>query len=423
MTEIAVLGYGVVGSGTVEVLERNAEKVALNAGQNIRVKHILDVREFPDSPHRNLFASSFEEIVNDPDISVVVEVIGGADAALEYTRRSLVAGKNVVTSNKELVASHGHELIKLAREKGVNYLFEASVGGGIPIMRPLVQCMAANKISEIYGILNGTTNYILTEMGKRGAGFDEALKDAQKKGYAEADPTADVEGLDACRKVCILSSLAFGRHVYPELVQSEGIRNVTADDMRFAAQLGYKVKLLGRVRAVGDMVSAYVAPHLVGKDHLLAGVDGVMNGVVVRGNAVGDVVFCGAGAGKLPTASAVVADIIDAVKHLYARKWVSWEDGGADIMADPMQLETAWYVRTDAPREKVEREFGLVVFADTAADTGCVTGTGCATGTDAAAGTGCVTAFVTAVMSGKMIGDLLSRGITALSRFRVLGDH
>ena len=422
MTEIAVLGYGVVGSGTVEVLDRNAEQVAHNAGQNVRVKHILDVREFPDSPHKELFAASFEEIVNDPDVSVVVEVIGGVDAALDYTRRSLIAGKNVVTSNKELVAAHGYELIKLAREKGVNYLFEASVGGGIPIMRPLVQCMAANKISEIYGILNGTTNYILTEMGKYGAGFSESLMDAQRKGYAESDPTADIEGLDACRKVCILSSLAFGRHVYPELVQSEGIRNVTACDMGFAAQLGYKIKLLGRVRAVGDMVSAYVAPHLVSKDHLLAGVDGVMNGVVVRGNAVGDVVFCGAGAGKLPTASAVVADVIDAVKHLYARKWISWEDGGADVMADPMQLETAWYVRTDAPREKIEREFGRVVFADAAGagGGGAEAGPG---GGSAAAGANGETAFVTAVMSGRMIGDLLGRGINTLSRFRVLGDY
>ena len=402
VTEIAVLGYGVVGSGTVEVLERNSEKVARNAGQNIRVKHILDIREFPDSPHKNLFASDFETIENDPDVSVVVEVVGGVDAALDYTRRCLLAGKNVVTSNKELVAAFGCELIKLAREKGVNYLFEASVGGGIPIMRPLVQCMAANIISEIYGILNGTTNYILSEMEKNGAGFSDALLDAQKKGYAESDPTADIDGLDACRKICILSSLAMGRHVYPELVPSEGIRNVTVDDMRFAAQLGYKIKLLGRVRAVGDMVAAYVAPHLVGIDHLLAGVNGVMNGVVVRGNAVGDVVFCGAGAGKLPTASAVVADIIDAVKHLYARKWVSWEDGGADIMTDPLLLETAWYIRTEAAREKIEREFGHVVFARD---------------------TGDVTAFKTAVMNGRMISDLLARGIKPLSKFRVLGDY
>ena len=402
MTEIAVLGFGVVGSGTVEVLDKNSSMVARNAGQNIRVKYILDVREFPDSPYRSMLTSDFDTIVNDPDISVVVEVIGGAGAAYDFTRRSLEAGKSVVTSNKELVAARGYELLKLAREKGVNYLFEASVGGGIPIMRPLAQCMAANKISEIYGILNGTTNYILTEMERNGAGFADALEDAQKKGYAESDPTADIEGHDACRKTCILSSLAFGRHVYPEQVPSEGIKNVTIDDMRFAAELGYKIKLLGRVRAMGDKISAYVAPHLIGKDHLLSQVDGVMNGVVVRGNAVGDVMFCGAGAGKLPTASAVVADIIDAVKHLYARKWIGWEDGGEDIMTDPMQLETSWYIRTDAPREKIEREFGKVHFA----------------GENEA-----VTAFKTNVMSGKIINDLLSRDIHALSLLRVLGDN
>ena len=397
-----MLGFGVVGSGTVEVLDKNSRMVAKNAGQNIRVKYILDVRDFPDSPYKRLLTSDFETIVNDPDISVVVEVIGGIGVALDFTRRSLEAGKNVVTSNKELVATHGYELLKLAKEKGVNYLFEASVGGGIPIMRPLVQCMAANRITEIYGILNGTTNYILSEMEKNGAGFSDALLDAQKKGYAESDPTADIEGHDACRKICILSSLVFGQHVYPELVPSEGIKNVTADDMRYAAELGYKIKLLGRVRLMGDKISAYVAPHLVSKDHLLAGLDGVLNGVVVRGNAVGDVVFCGAGAGKLPTASAVVADIIDAVKHLYARKWIGWDDGGADIIADPMQLETAWYIRADATRERIEREFGQVIFAS---------------GSDA------VTAFKTTVMSGKKIKDLLSRGLNTRSLFRVLGDY
>ena len=402
VTEIAVLGFGVVGSGTVEVLDKNSKMVARNAGQNVRVKYILDVREFPDSPYKNMLTDDFEKIVNDPDISVVVEVIGGVGAAYDFTRRCLVAGKSVVTSNKELVATHGCSLLKLAREKGVNYLFEASVGGGIPIMRPLVQCMAANQISEIYGILNGTTNYILSEMEKNGAEFSDALKDAQKKGYAESDPTADIEGHDACRKICILSSLAFGQHVFPEQVPSVGITGVTTEDMSFAAELGYKIKLLGRVRAVGEKISAYVAPHLVSKDHMLAQVDGVMNGVVVRGNAVGDVMFCGAGAGKLPTASAVVADVIDAVKHLYARKWIGWDDGGEDLVTDPMQLETSWYIRTNATRERIEREFGHVVFAG---------------------GGGSVTAFKTSVMSGKMINDLLSRDIHALSLFRVLGDH
>ena len=402
MVEIAVLGFGVVGSGAVEVLEKNSGMVSRNAGQGVKVKYILDVRDFPDSPHRGLFVNDFDTIVNDPDVVVVVEVIGGVTHALDYTRRSLEAGKSVVTSNKELVATHGYELLRLAREKGVNYLFEASVGGGIPVVRPLAQCMAANRVTEIYGILNGTTNYILSEMAKNGADFSDALHDAQKKGYAESDPTADIEGHDACRKICILSSLAFGRHVYPEHVPTEGIAGITTDDMRFAEELGYRIKLLSRARLVGDKIAAYVAPHLASKDHLLAGVEGVMNCVVVRGNAVGDVMFCGAGAGKMPTASAVIADVIDAVKHQYARKWISWADGDSDMTADPIQLESAWYIRTSASREKVEREFGEVIFAGES---------------------GSVTAFKTAVMNGKIVSDLIGRGIPALSLFRVLGDY
>jgi homoserine dehydrogenase len=402
VAEIAILGFGVVGSGVVEVIDKNSSMITRNAGQRIHIKYILDVRDFPDSPYKDLFTKDFDTILCDQDVAVVVEVIGGVGAALEFTRRSLEAGKNVVTSNKELVATHGYELIRLARERGVNYLFEASVGGGIPVIRPLAQCMAANQINEIYGILNGTTNYILSEMAKNGAGFSDALLDAQQKGYAESDPTADIEGHDACRKICILSALAFGRHIYPNQVPTVGISDVTIEDMRFAAEMGYKIKLLGRSRAMGDKVAAYVAPHLVSNDHLLAGVEGVLNGVVVRGNAVGNVVFCGAGAGKMPTASAVVADVIDSVKHLYARKWINWADGNPDLAADPMQLESAWYIRTDATRDKVEREFGEVVFA---------------------AETGNVTALKTAVMSGKIATGLLERGIPALSLFRVLGDY
>jgi homoserine dehydrogenase len=402
MIKIAVLGYGVVGSGVVHVLDKNSDRISRNAGQDIQVKYILDIRKFPESPYESLFVKDFEEIISDPEIAVVVEAIGGADVALTYTRRCLEHGKNVVTSNKELVAEHGSELLKLAMEKSVNYLFEASVGGGIPVIRPLAQCMTANIITEIYGILNGTTNYILTDMEKNAAVFSKALREAQKKGYAESDPTADIEGHDTCRKICILSSLAFGRHIYPKQVPVAGITGVTADDMNYAAGLGYKIKLLGRARTVGDKISIYVAPHLISAHNLLAGVDDVMNGVVVRGNAVGSVVFCGAGAGKLPTASAVVADVIDAVKHLHARRWISWEDGCTDAVMDPALLESAWYLRTDASREKIEKEFGNVLFAEN---------------------TGPETVFVTNVMSGKIIGDLLSRNINALSRFRVLGDH
>jgi len=405
MTEVAILGYGVVGSGTVEVLEKNAARISKNAGQRVNVKSILEIRDFPDSPHKDKFVKTFEEIENDDDISVVAEVIGGVDLALDYTRRCLKAGKSVVTSNKEIVAKHGYELLKLAGENGVNYLFEASVGGGIPVVRPIAQCISANRINEIYGILNGTTNYILSEMTKKGTEFEDALKDAQQKGYAEADPTADIEGHDACRKICILSSLAFGHHIYPEQVPTRGITAITAEDMNFAAELGYKIKLLGRSRAIGDKVAAYVGPHLISQDNLLSHVDGVMNGVVIRGNAVGDVMFYGAGAGKLPTASAVAADIIDAVKHRYARKLIGWGEGGEEYAADPMQLESAWYIRTNVDREKVRREFGDVIFAEGAFDTKSTI------------------AFKTGYMSGNIIKDLIDREIPALSLFRILGDY
>ena len=402
MIKAAVLGYGVVGSGVVHVLDKNSDIISSNAGQEISVKYILDVREFPESPYKHLFAKDFEVILNDPEIVVVVEAIGGTGAALTYTQRCLEAGKNVVTSNKELVAEHGSKLLRLAKEKEVNYLFEASVGGGIPVIRPLTQCMTANIINEIYGILNGTTNYILTGMERNNTGFSDALHEAQQKGYAESDPSADIEGFDTCRKICILSSLAFGVHIYPQQVPTEGITGITSNDMRYADKLGYKVKLLGRARATGDNISAYVAPHLISKDSLLAVVDDVMNGVVIRGNVVGNVVLCGKGAGKLPTASAIVADVIDAVKHLHTRRWISWTDGSDGFFTDPVLLDSAWYIRTDAKHEKIEREFGSVIFVE---------------------GTGAETAFITSVMNGNMIEELLNRGIKATSLFRVLSDH
>jgi len=402
MINIAVLGFGVVGSGVVHVLDKNSDIIAHNAGQDIIVKYILDVREFTDSPYKRLFINDFETIINDQEITVVVEAIGGTDAALHYTRRCLEAGKNVVTSNKELVAEYGSELLRLARDRGVNYLFEASVGGGIPVIRPLTQCMTANTISEIYGILNGTTNYILTDMERNNADFSESLREAQQKGYAESDPSADIEGFDTCRKICILSSLAFGIHIYPHQVVTTGITSITIQDIRYAEAMGYKIKLLGRARTIGEKVSAYVAPHLVDMNNLLAVVDDVMNGVVIKGNVVGNVVFCGKGAGKLPTASAVVADVIDAVKHLQTRRWIDWADGSADMMTDPALLDSAWYIRTNASRDKVKREFGSVIFAENSVEE---------------------SAFITGVMNGNMISELLNRGIIPKSQFRVLGDH
>lgn len=286
---------------------------------------------------------------------MVAECIGGADAAREYTIRALRAGKHVVTSNKEVVAECGDEFFKLAREQGVNYLFEASVGGGIPIIRPLSSCLAANEITEIYGILNGTTNYILTKMIKEGLSFDDALSQAQALGYAEADPTADVEGFDACRKICILASLTFGRHIFPRQVPTTGITGVTDRDVSMAEAAGMKIKLLGRaIRQEDGKVVAYVAPHLLEADHQLAGVEDVFNGIVVCGDAIGDVMFYGRGAGKLPTASAVVGDIIDIARDPKRKRHNMWGPGREDLVVSPENLAVRWYVRADAAPAGVE---------------------------------------------------------------------
>ena len=346
MVKIAILGFGTVGSGVAEVLTENGGLIDRRVDDLVRLKYILDVRDFPDSPYRDCFVKDFSVIEQDPEVDIVVETIGGATVALDFTTRALKAGKSVVTSNKELVAEHGCELLQLAAEKGVSYLFEASVGGGIPILRPLNQCLAANEIEEITGILNGTTNYILTRMIRGGMSFEAALKEAQANGYAEQDPTADIEGHDACRKICILASLAFGRHIYPRQVPAEGITGVTLSDVAWAASCGKKLKLLGRaIRQADGKVCAYVSPHLVDVENPLAGVEDVFNAIAVRGNAIGDVMFYGRGAGKLPTASAVVADVIDAAKHRDEKKRVFWAEGGEDTTVSPDGLATAWYVR------------------------------------------------------------------------------
>ena len=358
MVNVAILGFGVVGSGVAEVLATNGPHIDKKVDDLIRLKYILDVRDFPDSPFADKVIHDFSIIENDPEVNIVVETIGGAKVALDFTRRALAAGKSVVTSNKELVAEHGCELLKLAQDKGVSYLFEASVGGGIPIIRPLNQCLAANEIEEIAGILNGTTNYILTRMIRAGLSFEAALKEAQQTGYAEQDPTADIEGHDACRKICILSSLAFGRHVYPRQVPTEGITGVTLSDVAYADACGKKIKLLGRaIRRSDGKVCAFVAPHLVDVENPLAGVEDVFNAIAVRGNAIGDVMFYGRGAGKLPTASAVVADVIDAARHRDAKKRMVWAEGGDDVAVPPTDLESVWYVRTEGRLEEVKAAF------------------------------------------------------------------
>ncbi len=361
MVSIAILGFGVVGSGVAEVLQKNAASIAKKAADEIRVKYILARREYPDSPFRDLVIHDFSVIEQDPEVQVVVECIGGATAALDYVHRALLAGKNVVTSNKELVAEYGHDLLEIAQQKNLNFLFEASVGGGIPILRPLNSCLAGNDLTEICGILNGTTNYILTKMIKEGLSFETALKEAQEKGYAEADPTADVEGHDACRKICILAALAFGRHVYPRQVPTEGITKIDAADIRFADAAGCRIKLLGRaVRTEDGKIVAYVSPHLLPADQQLANVEDVFNGIVVRGDAIGDVMFYGRGAGKLPTASAVVADVIDAARHFGAKKFVAWGEGGEDVVGDYRELPMRWYIRTEAAPLQIGAAFGEV---------------------------------------------------------------
>ena len=347
MVNVAILGFGTVGSGVAEVIHKNGSHISEKVANQVAVKYILDIRDFPDSVFADKIIHDFSVIENDPEVDVVVETIGGATIALDYTRRALNAGKSVVTSNKELVATYGYELLQLAKEHNVSYLFEASVGGGIPIIRPISQCLAANELTEIAGILNGTTNYILTRMIRAGLPFEDALKEAQDNGYAERDPSADIEGADACRKICILASLAFGRHIYPDQVPTEGITHITLSDVAFARSGNMKIKLLGRaIRREDDKVCAYVAPHLVPDESPLANVEDVFNAISVKGDAIGDVMFYGRGAGKLPTASAVVADVMDAAKHLKTKKYISWAEGGPDAVYSIDEVKNRWYVRT-----------------------------------------------------------------------------
>lgn len=345
MVNVAILGYGVVGSGVGEIIYKNGQHISQRVANQVNLKYILDLREFPDSPFADRVVHDFSVIENDPEVQIVVETMGGVPFPLDCTRRALKAGKSVVTSNKELVATHGHELLELAREHNCSYLFEASVGGGIPILRPMTSCLAANELQEIVGILNGTTNYILTRMIRAGLSFDDALKEAQANGYAERDPSADILGWDACRKICILSSLGFGRHIYPDQVPTEGITGITLSDVAYARSGGYKIKLLGRsIRREDGKVCAYVAPHLVAEDSPLANVEDVFNAIQVTGDSIGDVMFYGRGAGKLPTASAVVADVMDIVR-MKGKKVIRWAEGGPDTVYPLDTIASQWYVR------------------------------------------------------------------------------
>lgn len=348
MIQTAILGFGVVGSGVAELLTGRGEGRGRPADEWIALKYILDIRDFHDSPFAPYFIKDFSIIEQDPDIDIVVETIGGAGLALEFTERALRAGKSVVTSNKEVVAKHGSRLMALAQEHNVTYLFEASVGGGIPILRPLNQCMAANEILEICGILNGTTNYIFTRMIAAGLSFEEALQEAQEKGYAERDPSADIEGHDTCRKICILASIAFGFHVLPEQVQTIGISQVTLQDVAYATAGGFKIKLLGRaLRQEDGRVCIYAEPHLVSLQDPLAGVEDVFNAIKVCGSATGDVMFYGKGAGKLPTASAVVADVIAIARQMQSSAYRPWQAARPEAVVSSSGLQSRFLLRMD----------------------------------------------------------------------------
>lgn len=357
MINIAILGFGVVGSGVAEVISKNSDEIINKHHiEQINIKHILDLRDFPDHPLSDRVTSDYNKILNDSEVSIVVETMGGSHPAYDFSKQALLAGKSVVTSNKEVVANFGAELLEIARNNGVAYMFEASVGGGIPIIRPMWQCLSANKINSVAGILNGTCNYILTKMEKEMTDFATALAQAQELGYAERNPSADVEGTDTCRKISILTSLAFGKHVYPEKVLCEGITKITYDDIAYARRNGYAIKLLGiSKKADDDKVYALTAPHFVPETNSISGVNDVYNGILVDGNVVQDVLFCGRGAGSLPTASAVTADIIDVIKDCH--KTLGWKNEEADFLGDITENETRAYIRTTADIAKIKDVF------------------------------------------------------------------
>ncbi len=342
--KIGIMGFGVVGGGVGEIIAKSPDGLKQRSGEKIEIGKILDLRDFPDSKFQ-CFTKDFQDILNDDEIEVVAEVMGGTNPAYTFTKQLLEAGKHVVSSNKELVAKHGTELLAIAKKNNVSYLFEASVGGGIPIIRPLYSSLSANELTEVLGILNGTTNYILTQMIKEGESFEDALRGAQEKGYAEKDPTADVEGYDTCRKIAILASLAFGKYVDSDMVEKEGITKITLEDVAYAGVMGGVIKLVGMASREEKGVYARVCPVILKKEHPLAGIDDVFNGIMVMGDAIGDVMFYGRGAGSLPTASAVVSDIIDIVKHKNKHIQLGWIEGEEGYLLPGDEQKFQFYVR------------------------------------------------------------------------------
>ena len=404
MINIALLGFGVVGSGTAEVLTQNKAIIEKKIGQEIAIKYILDLREFPNSPFGSLVVHDFNTIVNDPEVSVVAEMMGGSHPAYDFTLACLKAGKSVVTSNKEVVANFGTELLAVAREHGVSYLFEASVGGGIPIIRPLREDLASNNVTAISGILNGTTNYILTKMDTEGASFEEVLKDAQAKGYAEANPAADVEGLDAARKIVILAAMAFGKRINPNTILCEGITGITTADSELAKTMGYAIKLIGFTTKLNGKILAMVSPRLVPLGNPIHGVNDVNNGILVNADMVGEVMFYGPGAGKLPTASAVTGDLGDVLGHTPAGLISPvWADATPDEIAAPEDYACRHLVVFKASEENAGR-IKLVFGSLNAAH--CIDGR---------------FSFITDVMTeAEVKAKMASVGYPAITRIRVL---
>ena len=383
MIKAAVMGYGTIGSGVVEVLDINQSSIARRVGDGIEVKYVLDLRDFPGDPIQKKIVHDYKMIAEDPEVRIVVETMGGVEPAYTFVKAMLMAGKNVTTSNKALVAAKGAELIALAREKSVNFMFEASVGGGIPIIRPLNSCLTADEIEEITGIVNGTTNYMMTKMSQEGLEFDAVLKDAQAKGYAEKDPTADIEGYDACRKIAILTSLVCGQQVDYEDIHTEGITKITATDIKYAKAMGRAIKLLASSKKVEGGYAAMVAPFLLPASHPLYSVNDVFNAIFVRGNVLGDAMFYGSGAGKLPTASAVVADVVEMAKHLDTNIAVEWSSKKLELV-DHRQNVNRFFLRVSScgtccaeTKVNLERVFGPVEYVTAEGVTGeigCITG-------------------------------------------------
>ena len=359
MAKIAIMGFGTVGSGVLEVCRRNAASIARRAGEPVEVKYILDPKDFSNHPAAHLFVKNFDTILEDPEIRVVVETIGGTRFAYPYVKACLESGRSVCTSNKEMVATYGAELLGLAKAHNCAFLFEASVGGGTPIITPMHQCLAANHISSIRGIVNGTTNFILTQMLEFGQSYDAALKDAQARGYAEQNPAADVDGIDAGRKICILADMMFGKNVDPARVSMTGISTITAEDAAFAESAGMKLKLLGRAIRQGEQIAVFVSPHFVAGAQPLAPVSGVLNAIEVLGNNIGNAMFFGPGAGGPATASAVLGDVVDIVRNPGRKQPVDWSAEPADL-TDPDAFEASFFLRTKLDKAACEQALGEI---------------------------------------------------------------